>query len=355
MSRRRKLAIVVGTNLQARIAREIIPACSSIPAFDGIEVVSLADLYQLHADLSDFGRLLCLRTMSRKPWYDRNRLEKAIAIPQLIPQLLRLSRRFLAFIFFVDTGVLERSCIQVLRRMGRRTIVLQDAMKRRPKDGNKRALEWFGGGGADAYLLTGERYRDMVRTNSVRIVGSPIHNCEIRDLPPGDRLLVVGACFARYGEMTLRDEVLFFESVVETVASFGTVELRLHPHNDSAAYGRLNRDGVLVTQGTPLDESLRQARIVIGLNSSVLLEALSAQRAVATIDWLPSSYEQPIRQGVNPCSSLADLEGFLRAASEGGVGFPDTTTIESELKAHIACTGGESIARIVEALTELGA
>ncbi len=254
--------------------------------------------------------------------------------------------------FFVDTGVLERSAIFFLQALGCKVAVLQDALKRRPKFGSQRSLTWFGAGGADLYLLMGERYRSMVRSGrAVEIVGSPIYNNRIESLPLGKNILVVNQCFAKYGEVSPDIEYNFIARVLEDAVCYGPVELRLHPHNELKRYRNLASPHISVTHKRPLRKSLIDAGIVLSINSTVILEALALGRPVLTLAWHPSPFDQPVNEVVTCCKDQKQMCAALerwRNNPQPAKAEPDK--LQSIKGSFIAYDGDESKKRIIAAL-----
>jgi hypothetical protein len=273
-----------------------------------------------------------------------------------IAQIYKLSRKYKNFVFFVDTGVLERTAIKVLNFLGRRTIVVQDALKRIPKSKNTKSLTWFGGANASCYLLTGSRYASMVTNNKYKIVGSPIYENTIKNVSLGTKILVINQCFARYGEMSTIDELSFMEKVVKKVVSFGPVELRLHPHNDIFAYKHLEQYGIEISKNKSLSSSIKEAGVVIGVNSTALLEAMTMMRPVIIMDWHPSPFENPIKLGIIRCRNISDMCSVLENWKKvGRLTSSSEYKIKKEILSHIAYSGQESVDRIIGTLSKYDA
>ncbi|MFC1813509.1 hypothetical protein ACFL03_12560 [Thermodesulfobacteriota bacterium] len=346
------LAMVVGTFQQQRIAREIIPLFKAENYIHIPTIVSLDGYYQFGLKLDNLGPVMSLNSIAHSPWYDRPFLLKLCSLLPFIFQMFLISRRFSYVLFFVDTGALERTAIIVLKRLGCRTIVLQDAMKRKPRYDKPGSLTWFGSGGADLYLLTGKRYLSMVQCNRSTVVGSPIYSNQVIAKPLGNKILVINQCFARYGEMSVSEEVAFAKKVVENASAFGPVELKLHPHNNPREYSLLRRPGVEVTQHKPLSRSLEDAGIVLSVNSTVILEALVLGRPVLTLDWHPSPFEQPVRTGITRCESLNEMCKALnrwRQVGPKSLLFP-IQAVQQEVEEFIAYSGNDAKMRIAKAI-----
>lgn len=337
--------IVVGTKLQERIARKLL----AHPALAKVELVSLDRYYRFGLTLDDLPRVHTLGSSSPRPWYDRSTTMKLASLTEFLLRLAWQTRDARLVLFFVDTGVLERAAIMALRLLRRPTAVLQDAMKRRPRDARPGALTWFGGGRADLYMLSGEVTRDMVVSGEVAVVGSPLGGWRWSPMPQGQRILVANQCFARYGETSLEYEVAFVREVVERAARHAPVELRLHPHNDYDAYADLQSERVTLTWKTPMEDSLRQAGLVLTVSSTVILEALAAGRAVATLDWNESPYELSL-QCVHRCANIDALETLLTRWSSDQLPPPDAEDVRAELTRYVAHSGEEAVEAIVTAL-----
>jgi len=345
------LAIVIGTDLQEQIARKIIPAIRRIPGISRLAVISLDGYYRFGFRHEDCGEVISLRGVIDKPWYDLPRPFKLVSLLPFAFQFLRLSRKFNHFLFFVDTGILERTAISILNGFGRHTLVLQDAMKLHPKKDHPRSLRWFGRGGADLYLVMGERSGSMVRGKS-RIVGSPIFSKSFNPIPPGRNILVINQCFSLYRDVSERVEFEFMEEVTKAASDFGPVELRLHPHNLPSRYLTLSSSRVAVTQNIPLSVSLENAGIVLLVNSTVVLQALASGRPLLSLDWHPSPYLLPLKEGVVACHTIDDMIKALASWKNGGQlnPCPPEANIKHELESFIACSGKDSVERIVRTL-----
>lgn len=346
------LAIAIGTGIQEKICRAIYPVLRQSSLLSRPEIVSLERYYRLGLCHDGFEHLRILRDSLPQPWYERSRVIKLLSLAPYLWQLFLMSFKTKHYVFFVDTGILERSAIFFLRALGCKVAILQDALKRRPTSGSQRSLTWFGGGGADLYLLMGERYRPMVWSGrTVEIVGSPIYKNGIEPLPPGKNILIINQCFAKYGEVSLEDEYNFVVQVIEYAVCYGPVELRLHPHNEPKRYMNLSSSRVKVTKRRPLRQSLTDAGIVLTINSTVILEALALGRPVMTLAWHPSPFGQPVNDVVTRCNN----QGQMCAALERWKKNQQPLTVEPEklqkiINSFIACDSDESKNRIVKAL-----
>ena len=279
------LAIIIGTGIQEKICCQIIPDFYDSKVIGTPVVLSLERFYRLGLSHEGMKNIRVLKDNFSKPWYDRNLPQKILSLIPYLYQLLLLSFKINYFLFFVDTGILERSAIYFLRLIRCKTVVLQDAMKRKPRFSSPKSLTWFGSGGADLYLLIGERYKSMVRHNRpTEIVGSPIYKNNITPLPFGENILIINQCFAKYGEVNPEIEYEFIFEVVREAVQFGPIELRLHPHNDFQRYQALDSFNIKITQKQSVIESLMNAGIVLCINSTVILEALILGRPVVTLD-----------------------------------------------------------------------
>ncbi len=343
-----KLAIAIATGIQERICRAIYPALSKSVRIGHPEIISLEGYYRLGLGYAGFEHVRIFRDRLTQPWYDRSRALKLLSLGPYLWQIYLTSLRARHFLFFVDTGVLERSAIILLKALGCKVAVLQDAMKRRPNVGSQHSLTWFGGGGANLYLLMGERYRSMVWSNkAIEIVGSPIYSNSIDPLPLGKNILVVNQCFAKYGEVAPDVEFNFIDRVIGDAIRFGPVELRLHPHNDSHRYRKLASFQVRVTQRRPLMQSLSEAGIVLSINSTVILEALALGRPVLTLAWHPSPFNQPVDDVVTRCSNHKEMCTALerwKNDRQSLIITPDK--LRGTMNSFIACEGDASIERI---------
>lgn len=346
------LAIIIGTGIQEKICRKILPALNDSLLIKSPTVVSLDRLYRFGLYHGDFKPLILIKDIVSKPWYERSRTLKLFSLIFYVWQIFYLSLKIKHFVFFVDTGVLERSAIFILRKLRCKVAILQDATKREPRFGSKRSLTWFGGGGADLYLLLGERYESMIQGDrATRIVGSPIYYNRISPLPPGENILVINQCFAKYGEVGPDTEFEFIAKVVQEAVQYGPVELRLHPHNDLKRYQILTSYNIKITQKQSLGQSLCDAGIVLCINSTVILEALAVGRTVLILDWHPSPFKQPVDDGVILCEDQA----AMCAALEKWKSEPHNLVVSSDrsqsiIKSFISFEGRESTRRIAAAL-----
>jgi hypothetical protein len=342
--------IFIGTALQKRlfleIQEEMLKDASASPPL----VILLEDYYQFKIDLDGYPNQLRLRNPIAMPWYDQHPLLKLFSLVPYIFQLYWLSRKCDKFVFFVDTGVLERTAIKVFNKLECRTIVIQDALKRIPKNARKKALTWFGSADASLYLLTGRRYVPMITNRKFAIVGSPIYKNNLQRVPPGKKILIINQCFARYGEMKINDELAFMEDIVKTASNYGQVELRLHPHNDPMLYKHIESDDIDVTQKKPLVHSLEEAGIVIGVNSTVLLEAMTMMRPMIVLEWHPSPYFNPIAAGTVRCRTISEMCAALERW-KNGERMVNISELKKEIDSHITYTGRDAIHRIISKLS----
>lgn len=314
-------------------------------------ILSLEKYYQFGSDLHLLGKVILLKDIIDKPWYDRSSFLKLLSLPVFIWQFFLLSRKFSFFLFFVDTGVLERTAIKALKFLGRRTIVLQDGIKRKPAYEAPGALTWFGGAGADLYLVMGKHYLEMTGKKNTEIVGSPIYNNKVKSAIYGNKILVVNQCFARYGETTKKIEFRFIKQIVKAASGYGKVELRLHPHNNPEQYIKLQSSGVDVSWNRPLKQSLDNAGIVIAINSTVIMEALIRHLPVIVLQWHPSPFLQPFNTGIIKCKNISEMRMALESWVKSKVSSPDPVeTIQKEMESFVACTGHESVVLIVQML-----
>jgi hypothetical protein len=348
------LGLFIGTSIQERIALEMAPALFNSPHISALKFISLQNYYRLGLKTGRLSFALTLKDMVTTPWYDRSPALKFCSLLPFIYQLGLLSRRTKYFLCFVDTGILERVAIKTLKGLGCRMIVLQDALKRRPKHGTPKSLTWFGGGEAHLYLLMGQRYLSMTGNNRAIVVGSPVYDNQVNPQPPGGKILFVNQCFARYGEMSEHDELSFVRQVVKTASPYGRIELRLHPHNNQKMYGQFRSEQVEVSMEKPLIQSLKEAGIVLCVNSTVMLEALAFGRPVITLDWHPSPFEQPVRNVVTHCRNLNELGEILSCWRNNPPKnlSPPIGDVRKEIESFIACTGQESKSRIVAAIEQ---
>jgi hypothetical protein len=346
------LAFFVGTSLQERIALEIISDLNHLPQFKIPTIISLNNYYKLDLRIDKLSVTHTFRDVITKPWYDRSLGLKLCELIPFIWQLIFISRRFKYFLFFVDTGILERVAIKILKQMGCRILVLQDGLKRKPKYRRQGSLTWFGGGGAHLYLLMGRKYLSMVKNGPVDIVGSPIYDNHVRPLPRGKKILFINQCFAKYGEMSEDDEFSFVSQIVKTASVYGPLELRLHPHNNPRRYLHLKSPQVEVSMQKPLSQSLENAGIVLTVNSTVILEALVMGRPVITLDWHPSPFEQPVRKVVTHCENENELRKLLSLwkGDKKNALFHPIEDAQQEVESFVAFSSHESSSRIIKSV-----
>ena len=346
--------IIIGTYLQKRIALTFYDKLATKLNHHKPIILSLDSFYQFGVKVNEFSDFIILKNLFRKPWYNRGFILKLLSLPDFTRQIICLTRRHKYFIFFVDTGILERTAITILNLFGCQTLILQDAMKRPHRFANKRSLVWFGGSRADLYLLLGKRYLPMIRSGKTKIVGSPIYNNMFTPLPLGNKILILNQCFACYGEISESLEYNFIHQLIELVSEVGPVELRLHPHNNPELYESLANKNIEVSYKKPMHSSLSEAGIVLAINSSAILEAMAAGRLVFTMDWHPSPFHHTVKNGIIPCKSLEDLRDKLKK-------WKDVITLPSklsdnichELHAQIAYTGEEAVTMITDAIVEV--
>ncbi len=346
-----RLAVVVGTALQKRIAAAIIQPIQQGAFLSEVTILSLDAFYQFDVDTSDIADTVRLGSFLKQPWYDRSRIVKLLSLPSYLWQIYVLSRRFRYFLFFVDTGVLERSAIRLLKRIGGYSLVLQDALKL-PLKSCRKGLTWFGSGGADLYLISGRGIIPMICSGRHAVVGAPLFGDTVKHQPLGDNILFINQCPARYGYGTEDDEFAFAKEVVGKAAEIGSVELRLHPHNHVKRYLALNDRHVTVTYDRPMAKSLRDAGIVLTINSSTMLEAMAQGRPVLALDWFPNPFENNIRDGVIRCASLHDMRSALLQWKSGQpLAIAGGRDVQREIERFIEYSGHQSVARFVEIIS----
>ena len=351
MDRSNCVAVFVGTKIQEKISRSIIPALQKSPLITQVSAISLNSYYQFGISLEGIGLSKELWRFPLPPWYDRSKGLKLISLAPFLLQVAALSKQYMNFLFFVDTGLLERAAIKLLNLLGCRTIVLQDAMKRKPKNAKPGALTWFGSGKASQYLIMGPRYISMVENQSFFTVGSPVFANTVESISAGKKILVVNQCFARYRETTEEEEFNFVCDVVHSASGYGQVELRLHPHNRRALYEPLCSNGVELSKEKPLIQSLHDAGIVLAVNSTVILEAAVLKRPVLVLDWHPSPYELPVQDIVTRCSDLDEMTSMLARWCKGDKTLvPGSDLVRAEVQRLIAYSGKESQLRITRAI-----
>ena len=344
------LAIIVGTRLQKSIAMQLIPAFSRESGFGCSCIISLERYYRLglHFDPED---VILLKSIFNRPWYNRKPALKIISLPQFLLQMALLRYRFRYFLFFVDTGILERCAIVFLKRVGGRTVVLQDGMKLRPSKTRKSALTWFGGGGADLYLLMGPRYLPMIRRGRKEVVGSPILYNRISPLPPGRKILFINQAFTIYGMVSEEEEYTFVREIIKTAEHYGPVELRLHPHCNKSRFNHLKSSRVELTTTKPLNDSLKDSGIVLAVSSTSILDALIYCRPVITLEWHPSPFHHPIRSGVIPCWSIHEMRKILQSWKDGDqLSLDSFDNIQREINELVAFSGQEAVREIKKAI-----
>ena len=314
-------------------------------------ILSLENYYQFDSNLHELGKVILLKDIIDKPWYDRSSFLKLLSLPGFIWQFFLFSQKFSFFLFFVDTGVLERTAIKVLKFLGGHTIILQDGVKRKPAHEPPGALTWFGGAGADLYLIMGKHYLEMTGKKNTEIVGSPIYNNKVRAATHGNKILIVNQCFARYGETTKKIEFQFIKQIVKAASDYGKVELRLHPHNNPEQYIKLQSSGVDVSWKRPLKKSLDNAGIVIVINSTVIMEALIRNLPVVILQWHPSPFLQPFNTGIIKCKNISEMHTALKSWAQGKSLCPEPVEIiQKDIQSFVAFTGHESVALIVKTL-----
>ena len=135
-----RTGIFIGTALQMRIFRELQEEMLKDTSTSRPLAILLEDYYRFGISLKGYKNQLKLYNPIAMPWYDQQPILKLFSLVPYIFQIYWLSRKCKKFVFFVDTGVLERSAIKVFNILGCRTIVIQDALKRIPKNANKNAL-----------------------------------------------------------------------------------------------------------------------------------------------------------------------------------------------------------------------
>ena len=351
IDRSNRVAVFVGTKIQEKISRSIIPALQMSPEIAQVSIISLNSYYQFGISLEGIRSSKEMWRLPLPPWYGRSKGLKLISLAPFLLQVAALSKQYMNFLFFVDTGLLERGAIKLLNLLGCRTIVLQDAMKRKPRLGKPGALTWFGGGNASQYLIMGQRYISMIENQSFLIVGSPVFANTVESISPGKKILVVNQCFARYRETTEEEEFNFVRDVVDLASDYGQVELRLHPHNRRALYEPLCKNGVELSKEKPLSQSLQDAGIVLAVNSTVILEAAVLGRPVLVLDWHPSPYELPVQDIDTRCSDLDEMTSMLARWCEGDKTIiPGSDLVQAEIQRLIAYSGKESQLRITRAI-----
>lgn len=357
MLKKENLSIFVGTKIQEKLTLKILPTLLENLTIKNITIISLEKLYRLGIRTNYSQSVIHINDLpSLQPWYDRSLILKLITLIPFIIQIFKLSLKSKNNLFFVDTGILERSAIFILNLMKRQTIVLQDAMKRNPKQGERGMLNSFGNGKAHNYLLMGSRYFNMVQNRPAYIVGSPIFKNKIYfSSSKGEKILFINQCFSRYSEISEEQEIDFVKDIITAIEPFGPIEIRLHPHNNYPTYKSLSGKNVEITWQKPLKDSLKEAGIVLAINSTTILEALSFGLPVLTLDWHPTKFELPIQESVIHCDTIETMTGMLSKWKKMGPDFyiPQKRSLQRELQNHIAFSGQEAIDRIGAAFVEI--
>jgi hypothetical protein len=340
-------AIVVGTALQERITRSILPGFNETSRIGNPTVISLENFYQFGIDLTDYDHVVRMKSLISKPWYDRSPALKVLSLPHYLWQIFLLSGKFRYFVFYTDTGILDRSAIVLLKFLGRCSIVVQEGLKLPLLSGNKRALLWFGSGNADHYLLIGDRYIPLIQKGNIIVTGSPVLNKNVKSLPLGNNILVINQTPARYGYITEDMEFSLIQKVVDRASRYGRVELRLHPHNNAVRYEKLNSQDVEVTVNKPMIDSLSEAGIVLCIRSTVILQSLAAGRPVLILDWFPSNYQNIFKAGTTSCKNLDEMNSALKLWRDNKSALMDPIEdIQRELHSFVAYSGQDSAKRI---------
>lgn len=344
----------MGTKVHEKIVRNILKSVRSNHVIRQVNIVSLEELYRFPMSYEELGKILFLKDIFFRSWYERSPFIKIISLLPVLFQIAILSIGSKYFLFFVDTGILERSAIGLLNCMGCKTLVLQDAMKRYSKIEDKKSITHFGRAKAGRYLLTGVKYLSMVPPGSGIVVGSPIYECVAKTSPLGRKILIVNQCFAHYREISFYEEYRFIAKVARKAAVFGPVEIRLHPHNDFIRYQQLGSELIEISQEKPLLQSLNEAAIVLAVNSTVILEALALGRPVVILRWHPSPFTLPIKEGVNYCDSIDEMSSLLNdwMGRRREAIIPSMALVQKEIDSHIAFSGEASIREICNGISE---
>ena len=351
------LSIFIGTGIQEKLTARILPHLLKSLSAESISIVSLEKLYRLGTGKINFQSVIHINDFQWLPaWYDRSRELKLLTLIPYSIQISKLGIKSKNNLFFVDTGILERSAIFILNKMKRKTIVLQDAMKRKPKDGEKGIINWFGNGKAGNYLVMGQYYYEMISSRKAHIVGSPLFKNKISSRQTkGNKILFINQCFSKYRETTIEEETGFVKEIISTVSKLGPLEIRLHPHNDFSIYKPLSGKNIEISQKKPLAESFKEAGIVLAINSTTILEALAYGLPVLVLEWHPTKFELPIQENVMHCKSPEEMTDILLTWKKNKNDFynPSITSIQKELKNHIAFSGQESIDNISKAIIDI--
>ena len=100
--------------------------------------------------------------------------------------------------------------------------------------------------------------------------------------------------------------------------------------------------------------SLKEAGIVLGIQSTVILEAISYGKPVLTLDWLPVEFKNTIQVGAMRCKNIEEVCGLLKSWQDGDtVNKYSEEEIQNELYEFIAFSGQDSIQRINNAIENI--
>ena len=355
-----KLVIVVGTQLQSKIIDALYPHLFKLKDINKISILSLNNYYKFNVNpnCNLFDLIIARSIINQTSWYESSKIIKFLKLIPFLFSILLIGFKNKYFLFFVDTGILERSAIKILQKIGCKTIVLQDGLKRKPLNKSISSLQCFGSGKADLYLITGTRYRYMISGSSYKIVGSPVYQnklftpMEYNKAKRRKRILILNQCFAKYNEISENDEVLFVKEVIQMVSSLGDIELRLHPHNDPVLYDNMQSDNVKISwKNESLGASLKKADLVLAINSTTILEALSLGKIVMTLGWHKSPFEQPVRKGVFHCETRQEFKRIIYKWENGSLVIPwKDSDVQKELLDFIQFSGEESTENILKNL-----
>ncbi|WP_027359465.1 hypothetical protein [Desulforegula conservatrix] len=309
---KKKVGIVIGTYYQKKIADEIYKPIANLHSIEKLFIISLENYYKFGIEFCNKQKILLLHNYLKKPWHDCNKIIKLMHLTIALANFIFLSQKIKYFIFLEDSGAIEFFTIKMLMKTGCKVLVLQDGIKsdqQNIKRPNTFLNIAFGKSGADLYLLRGLIYKKYIRNKSkTEIVGSPIRRTHKNCNKSIIKILIVHQCFYRFNLCEKKYEIDFYSHIAKSCSEFGNVELRIHPQGDPTFFSFLKKDGVDVTwREKDIEQSINESSVIASVSSTVIHDAIWANKPVFILDWHKSKARIPSYAGCTVCKNSSNF------------------------------------------------